>query len=546
VTLSRRDLLKVTAGAFAYDALPSFAKTAKRSADTPVTCAPLDLCRQNMRWWNKHENVSLMVERLYRPLNRTADCNRFPEGREWEPGLAALKTILAEAERLNKRVRAVGGTWALSESATCPDFMIDTSPLNYHAPIASEHVSAESLIAPRHLFFAQCGTSVMELNTDLQARGLCLRTSGASQGQTICGAFSTGTHGSAVDLGAMQDYVVGIHLLVDAGKSYWLEPASHSIVTDSFCAKLGAVRLADDDLFHAALVSFGCFGVIHAVLLEVEEIYSLNVQRFLMDWDDIKQAAGTLDFSKLPVNARGDTRPFHFEVDLNPYGTKKGSKGASVLMMHKVDYAASPRCTVVDKEFGVDVLAVIGGITSTLPALVPLITNELFHGLFPEKVDTCDQGPRGNVFGATEIKGKSMSCEIGISLDTTLAAMDVLIRAAEKFHFPGLLCQRYVRPSKAKLAFTKFAPVTCTIEIPAAASKRTAEFYMRAFDALKGAQIPFTLHWGQMNNFTRQVVRDMWGPAVDDWIAARHGVLTTPKARYMFSNKFSEDCGLDV
>jgi hypothetical protein len=545
MSLSRRDLLKLTAGAIAYNAGPAFAKTARPPADTPVTCAPLDLCLYNKLWRNKHENVSLMVERLYRPLNRMADCNRFPAGREWEPGLAALKTILAEAERQNKRVRAVGGTWSLSYAATCPDFMIDTSPLNYHAPISSEHVRAESVLPPRQLFFAQCGTSVMELNTDLQARGLCLRTSGASQGQTICGAFSTGTHGSAIDLGAMQDYVVGLHLLVDGGKSYWLEPTSRSIVTDSFCAKLGAVRLADDDIFNAVLVSFGCFGIIHAVLLEVEEIYSLGVQRKYVDWDEIEPVAGTLDFSKLPSCIPNDTRPFHFEVDLNPYGTKKGSKGASVLMMHKASYAPAPRCALVDEETGVDVLAVVGGITRALPILVPPITDSLFHGLFTA-LDLCDQGPRGNVFGATEIKGKSMSCEIGVSLDTTIAAMDMLIHSAKKFPFAGLLSLRYVRASKAKLAFTKFAPVTCTIELPAAGSKRTAEFYARAFNALEAAKIPYTLHWGQMNNFTPQRVRNMWGTAVDGWIAARHSLLTTPKARYMFSNKLSGDCGLDL
>ena len=92
--------------------------------------------------------------------------------------------------------------------------MIDTSLLNYHAPIASEHVLRTSEIPVRHLYFAQCGTSVEELNTDLQAQGLCLRTSGASQGQTICGAFSTGTHGSAINCGGMQDYIVGMHVLV--------------------------------------------------------------------------------------------------------------------------------------------------------------------------------------------------------------------------------------------------------------------------------------------------------------------------------------------
>ena len=545
MSISRRHLLKLAAGAIAYGVRPASAKLISLPEEKPVTCAPLDLCIQNRRWQNKHRNVSLMVERLYRPLNRTADCNRFPEGREWEPGLAALKTILAEGERHNKRVRAVGGTWSLSEAATCPDYMIDTSPLNYHAPIVPDHVLAGSPLTPRQLFFAQCGTSVMELNTDLQARGLCLRTSGASQGQTICGAFSTGTHGSAIDLGAMQDYVVGIHLLVDGGKSYWLEAVSRACVTDSFCAKLGADRLANDDIFHAALVSFGCFGVIHAVLLEVEDIYSLQVCRVYVDWDEIKPTAGTLDFSKLPADVPSATRPFHFEVDLNPYGTGKGSKGASVLVMHKIPYAPAPPCPVVDSETGVDVLAVVGGLTRAVPISVPPVTNALFHGLFT-KVDACHQGPRGVVFGATEIKGNSMSCEIGVSLDTTASAMDVLIHTAKEFPFAGLLSLRYVCASRAKLAFTKFAPVTCTIELPAAGSPRTVEFYTRAFNALKAAKIPYALHWGQMNNFTSRTVREMWGAVVDDWIAARHALLTTPNARYMFSNKLSGDCGLDA
>ena len=420
MSLSRRDLIIGAVAAGARHVGPLFAD--KMVPKVPPSCDPLGRYTASARWTNKHNNVSQDVQRLYCPLNRADNCARLPQGREWEPGLAGLQAIIGEAARHNKRVRAVGGTWSLSRAATCPDFMIDTSPLNYHAPIASIHVLPLCPIPPKHLFFAQCGTSVMELNADLQARGLCLRTSGASQGQTICGAFSTGTHGSAIDLGAMQDYVLGMHLLVDGGRSYWLEAASRPIVTDSFCEKLGAERLTDDDIFHAALVSFGCFGVIHAVLLEVEELYSLKVQRSYLDWDEIKPLAHTLDFTKTPTCLPQNVRPFHFEIDVNPYSVKKGQKGASVLWMERTLYAPVPLCAEENPELSIDVLAVVGGLSTTIPVVVPELTKLFFHSAFGP-LAPCDQGPRGNVFNATTIKGKSMSCEIGVSLERSVEAM---------------------------------------------------------------------------------------------------------------------------
>ena len=422
--------------------------------------------------------------------------------------------------------------------------MIDTSPLNYHAPIAADHVLPTSPIETRHLYFAQCGTSIMELNNDLQARGLCLRTSGASQGQTICGAFSTGTHGSAIDLGGMQDYIVGMHLLVDSQKSYWLE-RSQSVVSESFCKKLGAERLGDEDIFHAALVSFGSFGVIHAVLLEVEELYSLDVKRYFVDWNDIAAIAGTLDFRTMPPGLPQGVRPFHFEVDVNPYSMKKGEHGASVLWMEKRPYTPVPLCDELGRELSVDVLAVVGGLSTTLPADVPELTSLFFHSAFGS-IEPCTKGPRGNVFNATQIKGKSMSCEIGVPIGEAVRAMEVLGKLARQHPFPGLLCMRYVRPSLAPLAFTKFAPVTCTIELPAAASARTTSYYERSFRALEDANISYTLHWGQMNNFNPDSVRRMWGSGVDAWLGARERLLPTSADRFRFSSPFTESCGLET
>src|SRR5690606_10230531 len=92
---------------------------------------------------------------------------------------------------------------------------------------------------PEYLVFTQCGTSVLELNRILERRGLALPTSGASNGQTFCGAFSTGTHGAANMVGSMQDYVAGLHVVGEGGRDYWVEPASRPVVSRKFCETLG-------------------------------------------------------------------------------------------------------------------------------------------------------------------------------------------------------------------------------------------------------------------------------------------------------------------
>jgi hypothetical protein len=92
------------------------------------------------------------------------------------------------------------------------------------------------------------------------------------------------------------------------------------------------------------------------------------------------------------------------------------------------------------------------------------------------------------------------------------------------------------------LGFTKF-PTTCTIEFNAAHNDRTLAFYNRIWEALAANNIPYTLHWGQMNNFTPQLVQSMYGDAFTNWIAARNALLSIP-VRAVFSNTFLTTTGL--
>src|SRR5215467_4328737 len=102
----------------------------------------------------------------------------------------------------------------------------------------------------KNLRFVQCGNSILELHRQLRAQGRRLRSCGASNGQTIAGALSTGTHGAAIDAGSIANYVVGLHIVVSPTRHVWLERKSYPVMTKDFADALGAEWIRDDSLFN--------------------------------------------------------------------------------------------------------------------------------------------------------------------------------------------------------------------------------------------------------------------------------------------------------
>ena len=494
---------------------------------------PAESSAAGFLWINKHQNLSTRVWRHFDVWNRDVNGARM-SGEPWRAGFERLRAILDEAEYKAKSVRAVGARWSLSPVAVSQDIMINTTPLNVHQIGLSQEFVSSSAVDPSHLVWAQCGTSVMELSASLEARGLSLPTSGASNGQTICGAIATGTHGSALRVGSMQDYMLGLHVMTDAGRHYWIERASNPIVSDEFCAQFGATLVRDDRLFRAAVVGLGSFGVIHAVLFHAVPIYLLEVHRRLCDWHGIATAACLLDTDAIDLPYPGE-EPFHFDVLVNPYCVKPGKRCAVVTAMYKRPFQAVAVRRRDDSKLvpGTDLLGLAGAIARLAPHSVPQTVERIFNGML-KATDRAPRGTHGQVFGPTELVGKSLSMEVGVNLADTPAALETLVETAKAHEYPGVVHLRFVRGSDALLAFTRHE-MTCTIEMTGAGSTRTTEFYDYAWSALEARRIPFTLHWGKVNNTTAGNIRARFGANVDDWIAARESFLS-PVARKMFGS----------
>src|SRR5262249_20572387 len=120
-----------------------------------------------------------------------------------------------------------------------------------------------------------------------------------------------------------------LHVVGAGGRHAWIERPSRPTMTQAFCDFLGAEPIRDEDLFLAAVVGFGSFGLIHAVVFEAAPLYLLQLCIKQFDYPQVERASRPRDVTGLGL-PDGDTVPFHFEVVLNPYRLGVGEGGAFV------------------------------------------------------------------------------------------------------------------------------------------------------------------------------------------------------------------------
>lgn len=453
-----------------------------------------------------------------------------------------IQGFLQKALQKQKSVRILGGNWSWTKVGFTKDWMVSTTRLNRIKRTLPEEIEPSfGSFEPDKLVFTQCGCSVLELNRVFRSLGRSVKTSGASNGQTIAGLISNGTHGSALDFGSTPDFVVGLHVIVGPNKHVYLERASRPVVTDVFVQKIGAERVRDDAIFNAALVSFGSFGFIHGVMIETEPLFLFHVFRKQMAPDKVRPLMETLDFNQTSFLPRPNRRPFHFQVTINPYDTEKGPY---VTLMYKEKYRDDyPRLvTEVDKAGpGEDAPVLLGKLTSVFPAITSLIVNQTLKASYKDIDDAW--GTHGEVFSTSLARGRVLSSAMGISVENTNKVMDIALKLNKEHSYVGVFACRFVKQTKATLGFTKF-PFTCIAEFDSVETGSTWRFYNALWKALDDAAIPYTFHWGKVNNLNASRVRKMYGGKVDEWIVARTKLI--PKEMLpVFTNEFMVQTGLD-
>jgi len=191
---------------------------------------------------------------------------------------------------------------------------------------------------------------------------------------------------------------------------------------------------------------------------------------------------------------------------------------------------------------GDDAACFVGKITQAIPALVPTIVNKLLAGALTsfDKVF----GTLGEIFDNTTLRGKLLSAAIGISIADVNRVADLLLELNKtKGPFAGLFAFRFVKKTKATLGFTRFDH-TCVFELDGVFSNDTSQFFREVWNILDEENIPYTTHWGKVNELDFQQIKKMYGAGVDAWIEARNKLLNAASLA-VFTNPIMKQWGLD-
>lgn len=495
---------------------------------------------ERTRWQNWHRNYRVTVRRLVDVWNGDPNTSSLEAYRATTAGLQGL---IRESLEAGERILALGGGWSFSRAPVTDGTLVNTKPLNYKFPIRPASVHPDYPGDRKNLYLVQCGNAVSELNRSLFDDGKSLRTSGASNGQSIAGAVSTGTHGAAVDAGAMCDFVEAIHLIPSPDRQVWLERASRPAVRDDLATdSVGAELIRDDALFDAALVSFGSFGIIHGLVIEAEDKYFLNAYRKKMPLASLRETFEDLDFGRLADLPRPEDRPWHFQIVINPF---EGDQAFVTTMYRDAEPRPGSRLPDPPSKIiqGDDALAVVGILTDTFSALTPVLATGLISLGYGEFENV--SGTPGQIFRDTTTRGRAASTAMGIPLAHVNEALDALLEVHEQTEAPVLLSLRYVRSTQATLGFTYHGERTCVLEIDGPRSTAVQQTYRKSWAALRSLDFPLTFHWGKQHDLTESMVRAGYGDdRVEAWLDARRRLLDTPELRHAFSNDTLERVNL--
>ncbi|HTL06752.1 MAG TPA: FAD-binding protein [Chitinophagaceae bacterium] len=506
-------------------------------------------------WDNYHFNGPWTTNMLL-----DIDCNRNITSllNRFNDAAATIQQLLQDAVDNHERFRAFGSGWSLSNIAHQKDRMLFNRNLDIKKEITENQLNPATPYKAENLFLLQCGANVKEITEYLFRKGKSLKACGASNGQTIAGAISTGVHGAAIDWGSIQDCVVGLQLITGPGPRdiLYIERESRPALNDDFARSINARPVRHDGLFNAALVSLGAFGVIHGVVIEAEDRFLLKRYVKKIKKADALQIADGLDFANArfridsEMAADGSViRPYHYKLYINPYKDDEDFVTEIIYKKTYTDNYPDPVPCIQTSIFK-DVPTWVACFAAKHKRIIPLILSALKQEAFPT-VDQDVQGTLGEIFWDTAQSSKAFGCGVGIHTKDCSKALELFTGLMNTLGpIPGILSMRFVKGSEATLAFTKF-PVTCVLEVDGIPWEANANmiglepFLAEVVKTFKAAGIAFTLHWGKNGPWSfPNLVDIMYGDADDEWKNMR-SVLLSKQMADVFSNDFLSMVKLD-
>jgi hypothetical protein len=460
-----------------------------------------------------------------------------------------MDTLAAEARVRRKCIRALGSAWALTDIACTDGWLVNTKLLNGCFDVPDRYFELMYPSAQRpYIVIAQCGMSIGELNVHLEVTSTvgfprALKTTGIGAGQTVAGAVSGNTHGAAINFGSTPDWVVGLQVVTGSGRSMWIERASEPVLNDAFVTQLDAERVRDDDVFNAALVSFGAFGIITAVAVATDPLYQL---KFAPVHDiahaDLKHKLDNFDYCD-PVGL------YHYEFVFDPYSRKQQAMEAvATRVEYEAGHPAPNPVWIVRSERGF----APGDHASPFLLRLPFISPGRKTAVqFEQYRDKCILGDvrstPGQCFTATisYLEGNTESA-LGVSITDAARTMDIATSVIRSMKLPAMSQVRVVHPTRALLGFTSLAPKTVIFEFGVTDDARFPKFENALLRELDNAGIRYALHWSKNSGIDPARLETMYGTdRITRWRNARARVFDNdPALQAVFDNEHLRRAGL--
>lgn len=467
--------------------------------------------------------------------------------------LPELISIITTAGAQGQRVRAVGAGHSMSDVARTDNAVL-VYPDLFTAVTDVDTSILSALGSTLSLMHVQSGIHIKDLNTELDNRGLALTHMGAYDGQTISGAFSTGTHGSGAAWGPMASMIRAIVLVAEDGTVYQIEPTSGITDATKFPGSLPeaptipVVLKQDDDWFNAAQVSMGCLGIIYSYVMDVTPAFNIAENRTSVRWEDVKAQFAPELWNPLPTPLADFD---HFELVISPYADSDGTHTLIWTERTRVGQTA-PRGERQDffgkilENLGILFTSTLPDILNVIPSLVPSTINAALSNLVDDDAPYIDKSFIVYKVLDSDLELKAHGLELHFPAQNLVATIDTILNsfknAADQrnLHIAGPIGIRFTAPSSALLA-PESGRLTATAELDNIVGiKEGVELLQQVKAEVSGSDRSIRVHWGlELETTTPQDVVDWYGPNLDRWLA----VYKQLNPNGMFNNKFTDRVG---
>ena len=463
-----------------------------------------------------------------------------------------LDCLIRHARDAGARILPIGSGWALSKINITDGWLVNTKLLNGCYDVSDKYFD-DAYPAERrgNLVLAQAGMQIAELNTFLEllprvhTKRRSIQAAGIGNGQTVAGSVSGNTHGSQLTFGAMPDFVACLHIATGSGQALWIERKSKPVMNQEFVQKLGARLIRDDDVFHAAVVSFGTFGIIAAVAVETAPIYQLKFPPIVdISYTDLKEKLNRFAAGEIPDGL------YHYEFIFDPFTKTQMAMEASA---PKVPFepgvpTPKPRWIIRDKNGfapGVNILKILALVRDIVPP--GFLTGIEYKGYRKDALLDNVRGSPGQIYTSSiyYLEGYIESA-FAVSVKDAAATIDLSSKVSQDLRVPSIYQVRLCKASTGTLAFTQLAPIAAVFEVGMIHDERFPEYERRLDEEFRKAGIRYTMHWSKNSGISPDKLKYMYGDEkIASWRAARRTIFgNDQKLMRLFETDAMVEAGL--